>query len=1057
MEDYRLNQTGQEVQNILNGAAMQTELAAETERATAAEQQLQGNIDAEELARQNADAELQEYADGKVSDEADARQQADELLLGNIDAEEFRAKAAEAANATAIETINGKIPAEASAENKLVDNAALQGTYYTKDAIDNLIQGLGQNDVIVGALPASGVANTIYRVPGDGVYSDYMWYDGAWQLLATYSANIQGYQYIGIATPTTNPGTPSNNVFYFAHEAGTYTNFGSLVITQGINILKFDGTTWSLEQLVGIDAVPTAGSVKIVQSGGISTCANVFHFVGKGDYYVSNEFGKVIKGHTYRIYPVLTQWDFATTRSAAIVCRIGYMKNDDTDKWLYEHQYKDGDTVASYVNVTIGEDAKDNSGILIGGRAASGTKVWFVKEDISLIKAIDNKLVDYGIIRKAVEENCYRKNYKDNRRINTVFREVVDSNCFLSDFIPCVEGDVITWAYSGSGAHGSGAVGVYDANQSPLNTGWANSGGTNGKRTLTNDKAGSAYIKVTFVKEDGYVPSVYINGELVWIKEEDGIVKQLEDIVNEHSSEISAFDAKTDNLERTVFGFGDAVEGEVYATGGSGRTTGGIYKKTGWRRNSSYIPCTAGNVVRYVIGGSKSSVDGLILYDSEYNLVSTISANNKTSDDERVFTVSNESVAYVRISFYGTLTNGDENIHPLLINDVPVVDGRVITQGLDEKVNDIENELNPSLPEYGVIGENYPEQIDDVVNKLSYRFNNRFHFLHLSDNHNSTYAHAEEFLDLCPAKFLINTGDLVADKFTDSKANTIAYSIAPDKPVYLVLGNHDYSHASSKQAVYDAFFGDAETEGTINYHNSQAGGVVATKSYYNADFATEGIKCIILDMNDNQSDSGLPDLGPTAATYGAMSQEQIEWFVTQLQDAAANGLHVCVFIHALPTREKPYVFASVVDNFLDTNYAGMNVNGLSTTTCYRLSFLLDIVDAFINGSSVEFTYNSYEYSFTFATAGHFVAWFAGHTHCDCAGWLTDHENQFAINVCRPTKDSGNSLGTYDGDRLGVHFNYVTIDKGMMSLSVYRVGQQSTVYATERKSFRIIYK
>jgi hypothetical protein len=33
MEDYRLEQSGQEVQHILNGAAMQTDLTAENERA----------------------------------------------------------------------------------------------------------------------------------------------------------------------------------------------------------------------------------------------------------------------------------------------------------------------------------------------------------------------------------------------------------------------------------------------------------------------------------------------------------------------------------------------------------------------------------------------------------------------------------------------------------------------------------------------------------------------------------------------------------------------------------------------------------------------------------------------------------------------------------------------------------------------------------------------------------------------------------------------------------------------------------------------------------------
>ena len=32
--------------------------------------------------------------------------------------------------------------------------------------------------------------------------------------------------FAGIATPTTNPGTPDGPIFYFATEAGTYSNFG---------------------------------------------------------------------------------------------------------------------------------------------------------------------------------------------------------------------------------------------------------------------------------------------------------------------------------------------------------------------------------------------------------------------------------------------------------------------------------------------------------------------------------------------------------------------------------------------------------------------------------------------------------------------------------------------------------------------------------------------------------------------------------------------------------------------------------------------------------------
>ena len=47
MEDYRLEQSGQEVQDILNGAAMQVDLNSEVERATEADQTLQGKIETE--------------------------------------------------------------------------------------------------------------------------------------------------------------------------------------------------------------------------------------------------------------------------------------------------------------------------------------------------------------------------------------------------------------------------------------------------------------------------------------------------------------------------------------------------------------------------------------------------------------------------------------------------------------------------------------------------------------------------------------------------------------------------------------------------------------------------------------------------------------------------------------------------------------------------------------------------------------------------------------------------------------------------------------------------
>lgn len=39
-----------------------------------------------------------------------------------------------------------------------------------------------------------------------------------------------GYQFMGIATPSTSPGSPDQNVFYLASEAGTYNGFGGTVL-----------------------------------------------------------------------------------------------------------------------------------------------------------------------------------------------------------------------------------------------------------------------------------------------------------------------------------------------------------------------------------------------------------------------------------------------------------------------------------------------------------------------------------------------------------------------------------------------------------------------------------------------------------------------------------------------------------------------------------------------------------------------------------------------------------------------------------------------------------
>ena len=58
--------------------------------------------------------------------------------------------------------------------------------------------------------------------------------------------------FVGVATPTTNPGTPDGNVFYFATQAGTYVNFGGAELEVGLTILLWNGSNWSATKVMTI-------------------------------------------------------------------------------------------------------------------------------------------------------------------------------------------------------------------------------------------------------------------------------------------------------------------------------------------------------------------------------------------------------------------------------------------------------------------------------------------------------------------------------------------------------------------------------------------------------------------------------------------------------------------------------------------------------------------------------------------------------------------------------------------------------------------------------------
>lgn len=115
------------------------------------------------------------------------------------------------------------------------------------------------------AYVGSGTDYTVYRCKTDGTWtatsetfkvnisvdlSTYATKDALAQVKGSVDSLLLGAVYGGIATRTTNPGTPKTKVFYLPTEVGEYPNFGNLsVVENEIAFLYYDGTNWSKQSV----------------------------------------------------------------------------------------------------------------------------------------------------------------------------------------------------------------------------------------------------------------------------------------------------------------------------------------------------------------------------------------------------------------------------------------------------------------------------------------------------------------------------------------------------------------------------------------------------------------------------------------------------------------------------------------------------------------------------------------------------------------------------------------------------------------------------------------
>lgn len=85
-------------------------------------------------------------------------------------------------------TANSTNPVTSGGVKNALDDKADKSITYTKSEVNNLIVPANTEISVVSELPASGVANTIYRVAGTNSYSDYGWDETQFVKLAEYNS-----------------------------------------------------------------------------------------------------------------------------------------------------------------------------------------------------------------------------------------------------------------------------------------------------------------------------------------------------------------------------------------------------------------------------------------------------------------------------------------------------------------------------------------------------------------------------------------------------------------------------------------------------------------------------------------------------------------------------------------------------------------------------------------------------------------------------------------------------------------------------------------------------
>jgi 3',5'-cyclic AMP phosphodiesterase CpdA len=319
-------------------------------------------------------------------------------------------------------------------------------------------------------------------------------------------------------------------------------------------------------------------------------------------------------------------------------------------------------------------------------------------------------------------------------------------------------------------------------------------------------------------------------------------------------------------------------------------------------------------------------------------------------------------------------------------------------------------------------------------------------------------------------QFMIHTGDAKYAEADDDFSYFVNAVKKTTKPVYIVAGNHDVGNSNLvEKGMTDAqiyaqmvepflakwSLKSDTTASDSNYVPCHIEG----KNYYYTDYSEEKIRIIFL----YEYETDFAANGNTLLYYRGMRafrQEQIDWFVKSLL-STPEGYGVMVVKH------QPENANGGSDNPFNA-YHVRNAKG-GQQTYVGLTMIADIVQAFIDGTSINRTYNqtggvvttlNVNADFSGKKANtEFIAYISGHTHNDSISVLKDYPRQLELNIgcCNTCYYGGSDVLHKPNDLSEDLINVYSIDRNRGFVYIVRIGADYTCMGQKRDTVAIKYR